>query len=123
MSNIKPVYLEDWDTLKQVENDFELKDNELEDIEILLAYYSYEDYQGEAFVLFRRDGKLYEVNGSHCSCYGLEDQWSPEEVMLEELEHRITEGTFGLGYSYYDDAPNHFNIELKEIIQQLKENN
>lgn len=123
MSNIKPVYLEDWDTLKQVENDFELKDNELEDIEILLAYYSYEDYQGEAFVLFRRDGKLYEVNGSHCSCYGLEDQWSPEEVMLEELEHRVTEGTFGLGYSYYDDAPNHFNIELKEIIQQLKENN
>lgn len=26
------------------------------------------------------DGKLYEVHGSHCSCYGFEGQWEPTET-------------------------------------------
>jgi hypothetical protein len=34
-------------------------------VEILLASYSYENYSGDAFVLFRKEGKLYEVNGGH----------------------------------------------------------
>lgn len=52
---------------------------------ILIAVYTYECYSGKAFVLFERDGKLFEVNGSHCSCYGLEDAWSPEETTWEAL--------------------------------------
>jgi hypothetical protein len=66
-----------------------------EDIRVLFASYSYENYSGDAWVLFEKDGNLYEVNGSHCSCYGLEGQWDYEPVVLEELENRIKNGTFG----------------------------
>jgi hypothetical protein len=36
-------------------------------------------------VIFEKDGKLWEVNGSHCSCYGLEGQWQPEETTWEAI--------------------------------------
>lgn len=40
-------------------------------------------YDGDAWVLFEKDGQLYEVHGGHCSCYGLEGQWVPEAVVLK----------------------------------------
>jgi len=64
---------------------------------VLFASYSYRDYSGSAFVLFEKEGKLYEVNGSHCSCYGLGEssytggggtQWKPEETSWEALALR-----------------------------------
>lgn len=66
----------------------------LEGAKILYAVYDQGCYEGSAFVLFSRDGKLYEVNGSHCSCYGLETQFDPEETSVEALEHRLTNGYF-----------------------------
>lgn len=84
----------------------------LKGVNLLFSYYSYENYEGSAFVLFEKEGKLYEVNGSHCSCYGLENQWSPEEVMLEELEHRLLEGTFGESWH----GENKFKKELCEFL-------
>jgi hypothetical protein len=83
--------------------------------EILLAYYSYEDYSGEAFVLFRKDGKLFEVNGGHCSCYGLEGQWGPEETTIDALLHRLNSGRLGRGY--YDT--NEFAEELREVLAKV----
>lgn len=122
-----PIFLGDWDNgnyyvgFEGIKYDFLISDVELEGVDILLAYYSYEQYEAEglAFVLFRKDGALYEVNGGHCSCYGLEGQWKPEEVSLEELEHRLTKGKLGLGYGS-DGYPNRFSNELKEIIATLK---
>lgn len=58
------------------------------EVKILFAYYSYYSWTGMAFVLFEQDGKLYEVNGSHCSCYGLEGQWDPEETTVKALSMR-----------------------------------
>lgn len=82
------LYLGDWDgtTKQDVADSFqtELAD----DIEIAIAVYTYEDYSGDAFVLFRQGDKWFEVNGSHCSCMGLEDQWRPEEVVFAELIKR-----------------------------------
>lgn len=69
--------------------DFNIGKQDIEGYEILLASYTYEDYSGDAFVLFNHDGKMYEVNGSHCSCYGLEEQWIPEEVTEADLWHRL----------------------------------
>lgn len=40
------------------------------------------------FVFLGTDGKLYEVHGSHCSCYGYEGQWLPEETTFEALAAR-----------------------------------
>jgi hypothetical protein len=58
---------------------------EYNDIEVLMAVYHYEDYNGEAMVIFKKDGKLYEVNSSHCSCNGLEGSWLAEETNYEAL--------------------------------------
>ena len=56
---------------------------------VLFAYYSYEDYSGLSLVVFSKNGLLYEVNGSHCSCNGLEGQWNPEETTFAFLEFRL----------------------------------
>ena len=64
---------------------FQIDASALDGIEIIYAEYDQECYEGYAFILFRKDGKLYEVNGSHCSCYGLEGQWSPEETTLAAM--------------------------------------
>ena len=62
-------------------------------------------------MLFEQNGKLYEVHGSHCSWYGLEEQWEPEEVDLVELENRLLNGTFGEDFS-----GNNFKEELCEFL-------
>lgn len=61
-----------------------------ENIDLIVAVYLYESYSGDAMVVYRdkRDGKTYEVNGSHCSCYGLEGQWVPELIEKQELLNR-----------------------------------
>ena len=79
---------------------------------ILFASYGNDSYWGDAFVLFEKDGKLFEVNASHCSCFGLENQWEEEEVELKELEHRLINGTFGESYCF----GNQFKEELKEFL-------
>jgi hypothetical protein len=72
--------------------DFEVEASALDDATVLLASYTYEDYSGAAFVLFERGGTLYRVEGSHCSCMGLEGQWEPEETSLAALAHEINHG-------------------------------
>lgn len=58
---------------------------DLEGAEILFAEYEQGGYEGDSTVIYRKFGRLYETNGSHCSCYGLEDQWSPEETTVEAI--------------------------------------
>jgi hypothetical protein len=82
------IYYGNWDSFEDMKNSFE---EEIPDtIEVIYASYSIDSYEGEAFVLFRQNGEYFEVNGSHCSCYGLEGQWSPERVDLPELIGRIS---------------------------------
>lgn len=51
-----------------------------ENLVLLYADYTYEDYNGDAYVLgYDKEKKqFFEVHGSHCSCYGLEGQWDEE---------------------------------------------
>lgn len=121
------MYLNDWNEKRDMVRDFSglYHDEDIdkamagfEHVDVLLASYSYENYSGDAFVLFRdtRDGQLYEVHGGHCSCYGLEGQWRPELCDLESLRHRLKQGTLGCSYS-----GNEFKSELGEILDRLKE--
>lgn len=52
---------------------------------VIYADYEYANYEGDAAVVFADKGKLWLVTGSHCSCYGLENNWSPEEVTIDML--------------------------------------
>lgn len=81
--------------------------------EVLLAWYGYGSYCGSSFVLYEKDGKLYEVNGSHCSCMGLEGQWEPEETSWAALAMR---------QFYADECDG--SGEMKELVEKLaKEKN
>lgn len=129
----EPIYLNDWaeskfegmcsDFIETVWFNYSENEQpkpherpEFQDIDVLFASYTYRDYEGDAFVLFRKDGKLFEVNGGHCSCYGLEGQWEPEETTIEALEHRLKNDYFGKSYSR-----NTFGFELTVLLQKLKE--
>jgi hypothetical protein len=106
------MYLENFSNLDDVLQEFQISEKEVEGINVLLAIYTYEDYDGSAFVLFERNGVLYEVNGGHCSCYGLEGQWEPEETSVEALRHRIENGYFGGTYAY------DYRNELQEVLNK-----
>jgi len=69
--------------------DFQIDSSKLKDCDVLLACYTYESYDGSAFVLFKKDDTLYEVVGGHCSCYGLEGQWEPEVTTFEALRQGL----------------------------------
>jgi len=99
------MYLENFSNLDDVLQEFAINTKEYDNINILLAEYYTPDWEGYAFVLFEQNGKLYEVNGSHCSCFGLEGQFIPEEVSVEALRYRIANGYFGgtYAYDYRDD--------------------
>ena len=60
----------------------------LGDVTVIAAIYTDEDYCGDAMVVFRKEGKLYEAHCSHCSCNGLE-AWQPEETVYEALLDRL----------------------------------
>jgi hypothetical protein len=71
-------------------------------IEIVFAHYSghsspdEDDYEMWARVLFadtsQNPVQLYEVYGSHCSCYGLEEQWQPSPVTIQDIVHDMRMG-------------------------------
>lgn len=107
------MYMHDWATSQRegMMTDFYIDEAALEGAEILFATYTYEDYSGSAHVLFRREGKFFEVVGGHCSCYGLEEQWDPEEVTIEFLLQRIDSYP-----DYYEEA----TAEIVEILIKLR---
>lgn len=110
------MFLHNFSNVHGVIKEFNLKGDELTGATILLAAYGTDNYSGSAFVLFKKDNKLYEVNGGHCSCYGLEDQWSPEETTKDSLLFRMNNGSLG-----YDDwSGNLFHNELKEILNKME---
>lgn len=89
------------------------------DANILVAYYSQEYYEGSAYVLFMKDGKLYEVCGGHCSCYGLEEQWDPEETSWDVIDKYVDEGTLPYGYGL-DGSEIHEILAVFKQLQNLR---
>lgn len=86
--------------------------------DVLFACYEYENYSGDALVIFKHGDKLYEVHGGHCSCYGLsevgysggsESQWKPEETSWKALNMRS-----GTGFS--TEANEAFETLVKENL-------
>lgn len=71
---------------------------ELESVDILWASGELGDYEEWAWFLIRdkKTGELFEVTGSHCSCYGFEDQWTPQSTTVKYL---ISELFYGASVS------------------------
>ncbi len=121
---METIYLGDWSNdnwdgkkgKKALLEDFNIDIDVLKDVSILLAYYRYYDYSGDAYVLFIHNDILYEVHGGHCSCYGLEGQWEPEETTAESIEYRMNNGILGLDYN-----KDTFRTELRQVLRELNE--
>lgn len=108
-----PVFLNNFSDQDDVFREFEVPEAKSIKYKILFASYGSEGYEGDAYVLYAVGDELFETSGSHCSCYGLEGQWSDEEmVVLEELKNRLEKGSFGED-SY---SGNNFNSELKQFL-------
>ena len=86
---------------------------------ILAAWYGYGCYDGSAAVLFEKDGQLYEVYGSHCSCYGLEGQWSPELVVESELLARALREA-GEKSGWYGDEEKVYWLAVTQILSDRR---
>lgn len=105
-------YLGDFTSKEDIESNFQCKVPE--EAKILIAYYSYENYEGTAYVLYDLNGKLFEVTGGHCSCNGLEGQWEPEETSIAALRMIIKDGT------KYEI--NHAGIDLSKVLDEYESN-
>ena len=70
----EPILCGKWDTLEDIQDDWPRAFEALKGATLHFASYIDEDYYGEALIVFSRDGQLFEFNGSHCSCYGLDEQ-------------------------------------------------
>lgn len=80
-------YFGEFASLEDVENQWAGK-GVLVGATVIAAIYTHESYEGSANIVFRQNGKLYEVHCSHCSCNGL-DSWAPEETTYEALMDRL----------------------------------
>jgi hypothetical protein len=80
-----------------------------------------DEYNGSAWIVFHHNGQLYEVHGSHCSCYGFEAQWIPsgtsEKFVLSQIEQGWME------YSgYRDDLKRAFEAYvLRDVVREVTE--
>jgi hypothetical protein len=85
---MRNVYLDLFTDKASILSAYEAPAEALKGAIIYLAWYQYEDYSGRSLVIYKQNGKLFEVNGSHCSCNGLEGQWEPEETSWKALGMR-----------------------------------
>jgi hypothetical protein len=95
----------------------------LENLEVLIAYESVGKWgcDSTSFFVFKdKDGNLYEMHGSHCSCYGFEDQFKLEETESKALWYRMNESKRGVfrtgGYDYNEDK------NIAKVHKYIKEN-
>ncbi len=70
------------------------------DLEIIVASYVHEQYDGQALVVFKQAGHLFMLEGSHCSCYGLEGQWEPDRTTVRALAKQAR----GLDEQYHGEG-------------------
>lgn len=93
---------------KHLINQYCAKESDLEDLEILVAYESVGSWgcDSSSFFLLRNrtKGKLYENHGSHCSCYGFEGQYKPEETEIKSLGFRGDKGCIFSTGGYDSDS-------------------
>jgi hypothetical protein len=109
MAMLKDVYLGDWDKLEEVLHDFNVGKAAVEGYKVIVACYNTGSYEGDAFVLLKKGRKYYEVNASHCSCYGLEGQFDFEETEPLALKKRCeAEYRYGAFASCCDTLKQHF---------------
>lgn len=87
--------------------------------ELLIGYDWSESYEGSCCLLFKRNGVLYEVQNSHCSC----NSYSEDSNIFKdqsELDRHIVTGAYLRAKKYWAsqlEVP-----EAKVLLDQIMEN-
>jgi hypothetical protein len=102
-------YIEEFKTVEDVIERYKAPSDALDDAIVYLAWYGYGSYSGRSKVIYEKNDVLYEVDGSHCSCSGLEGQWDPQKVTWETLSK------YSLGGEY--DGSHEANALLHELCE------
>lgn len=105
-------FIENFSSKEDVISNYTAPADALDGAIIYLAWYGYGSYDGYSLVVFEKDGKLYEVNGSHCSCSGLEGQWQPEETSWEALKMR------NLNDEGYTSGAHEADLQLHKVVSE-----
>lgn len=92
---------------------------DLDGMEILIAYESVGSWgcDSNGWYLLKKGDEYYEVHGSHCSCYGFEEQWKPEKTTVAYLLSE--QFSFGRG-GYDSDSEGNFNAAKEWIRENLQ---
>ena len=117
-----------FDNANDVFKHFDVSEEDQVGVHFVYACYEAEDYEGHAGVIFLKGGRFYIVTGSHCSCHGLEDQWDPEEITLEEIRHyrKNRKTPYGLDFDAVEEVVKRFDyldtsvLTNEQIVMLLK---
>lgn len=98
MFRLKKQYYGDWKSVEDIfeafftkydgttrEGDEAPPDNFPRHDQIIFAVLRNHGYEEDCLVLYVEHGKVMLVEGGHCSCYGFEGQWKPDEVTWFQL--------------------------------------
>jgi hypothetical protein len=104
-------------------NDSNIKEanEKLEGLEVLVAYESVGSWGCDSssyFLLKNKSNELFEIHGSHCSCYGFEGQLTLEPTTIKALQDRDEKG--GVFYTGgYDDSEDENKKLVSDFIKGL----
>lgn len=105
---------------EKMAQEFEVSVDIFNNFNVLIAYQSVGSWGCDSsnFFLLRekKTGKLFENHGSHCSCYGFENQWEPKETELAYLKSDKFYVCMG-GYDS-DDVEN--MAAIKDFISKIR---
>lgn len=94
---------------------FQCDPSEMEGFSVLGFWDMSESYSGHWYFLLEKDGQLFVNESSHCSCYGMEGQWGPEEVTPAQ-QLMVT-----IGWRW-DGTQSEYTAELHEIVENWIKN-
>ncbi len=101
------------------DNDEAKVEKYLEDYSVIIAYESVGSWGCDSSSYFllqhKETGKYQEFSGGHCSCYGFEGQFDPQEATLEYLKS----DEFNFYCGGYDDNETENQKAVKEFICEL----
>jgi hypothetical protein len=107
----KGTILIGFNSLDDVCEHYEINREDLNKYNVVYCYYLYENWTGNSELLLEKDGKLFVVSASHCSCYGLERQFEPEEISVKEIEETKI-------HSHWDDDMQKFWLFAKDYVKK-----
>lgn len=121
---MKKLYLEDLSCMSEVDiknhlvSQYSADVKVLKKLKVLIAYESVGSWgcDSSSFFLFKnKEGQLFTCYGSHCSCYGFEDQFSLEPTELKYLKS----DKFYVNTGGYDTKPDENLKTIKTFISKL----